>query len=61
MLRVAMAYVPSRAATEEAVQETWIAVMRGIDRFEGRASLKTWIVLTALSQAEPSAGRPPRR
>jgi len=43
MVRVAMAYVPSRATAEEVVQETWIAVMRGIDRFEGRASLKTWI------------------
>jgi RNA polymerase sigma-70 factor, ECF subfamily len=43
LLRVAMAYVPSRAVAEEAVQETWIAVMRGIDRFEGRSSLKTWI------------------
>ena len=35
MIRVAMAYVPSRAAAEEVVQETWIAVMRGIDGFEG--------------------------
>ena len=43
MVRVAMAYVPSRAAAEEVVQETWIAVIRGIDGFEGRASLKTWI------------------
>jgi RNA polymerase sigma-70 factor (ECF subfamily) len=43
LLRVAMSYVPSRAVAEEAVQETWIAVMRGIDRFEGRSSLKTWI------------------
>jgi RNA polymerase sigma-70 factor, ECF subfamily len=43
LLRVAMAYVPSRAVAEEAVQETWIAVMRGIDGFEGRSSLKTWI------------------
>ena len=38
-----MAYVPSRAIAEEAVQETWVAVIRGIDRFEGRSSLKTWI------------------
>ena len=38
--RVAMAYVPSRAVAEETVQETWIAVMRGIDCFEGRSSLK---------------------
>jgi RNA polymerase sigma-70 factor, ECF subfamily len=43
MVRVAMAYVPTRAAAEEAVQETWIAVMRGIQRFEARSSLKTWI------------------
>jgi RNA polymerase sigma-70 factor, ECF subfamily len=43
MIRVAMAYVPTRAAAEETVQETWIAVMRGIDGFEGRSSLKTWI------------------
>jgi RNA polymerase sigma-70 factor (ECF subfamily) len=43
MVRVAMAYVPSPAAAEDAVQETWIAVMRGVDRFEGRSSLKTWI------------------
>ncbi len=43
MIRVAMAYMPTRAAAEEVVQETWIAVLRGIDGFEGRASLKTWI------------------
>jgi RNA polymerase sigma-70 factor (ECF subfamily) len=43
MIRVAMAYVPSRAVAEEVVQETWIGVMRGIDAFEGRSSLKTWI------------------
>ena len=43
MVRVAQTYVPSRAVAEEVVQETWIAVMRGIDGFEGRSSLKTWI------------------
>ena len=43
MIRVALAYVPSRAAAEEAVQEAWIAIMRGIDGFESRSSLKTWI------------------
>jgi RNA polymerase sigma-70 factor, ECF subfamily len=43
MVRVAMAYVPTRAAAEEAVQETWIAVVRSIQSFEGRSSLKTWI------------------
>jgi RNA polymerase sigma-70 factor (ECF subfamily) len=51
MIRLAMVYVPSRAAAEEVVQETWIAVMRGIDGFEGRASLKTWVfrILTNLA------------
>jgi RNA polymerase sigma-70 factor (ECF subfamily) len=43
MVRVALAHVPSRAVAEEVVQEAWIAVVRGIDRFEARSSLKTWI------------------
>jgi RNA polymerase sigma-70 factor, ECF subfamily len=43
LLRVARMYVPSAAVAEEVVQETWIAVLTGIDRFEGRSSLKTWI------------------
>src|SRR5919197_2826196 len=43
LLRVAMSHVPSRAVAEEVVQETWIGVLRGIDRFQGRSSLKTWI------------------
>ena len=43
LLRVAMFYVPNRAVAEEVVQETWIGVLQGICRFEGRSSLKTWI------------------
>jgi RNA polymerase sigma-70 factor, ECF subfamily len=57
MIRVAMAYVPGRAAAEEAVQETWIAVMRGIDGFEGRASLKTWIFRILTNVAMRSGAR----
>ena len=57
MIRVAMAYVPSRAAAEEVVQETWIAVMRGIDRFEGRSSLKTWIFRILTNVAMRSGAR----
>jgi RNA polymerase sigma-70 factor (ECF subfamily) len=43
LVRVAMAHVSSRAVAEEVVQETWLGVIRGLDRFEGRSSLKTWI------------------
>lgn len=43
MLRVARLYVPSPAVAEEVVQETWLAVVTGVERFEGRSSLKTWI------------------
>jgi RNA polymerase sigma-70 factor (ECF subfamily) len=43
MLRVARMYVSSRAVAEEVVQDAWIGVLRGIDRFESRSSLKTWI------------------
>jgi len=57
MVRVAMAYVPSRAAAEEVVQETWISVMRGIDRFEGRSSLKTWIFRILTNVAMRVGGR----
>ena len=57
MIRVAMAYVPSRAAAEEAVQETWIAVMRGITGFEGRSSLKTWIFHVLTNVALRSGAR----
>jgi RNA polymerase sigma-70 factor, ECF subfamily len=41
--RTALMYVPSRAVADEVVQETWLGVVKGIDRFEGRSSLKTWI------------------
>ena len=43
MLRLARSYVSTDASAEEVVQDTWIAVMQGIDRFEGRSSLRTWV------------------
>jgi RNA polymerase sigma-70 factor (ECF subfamily) len=44
MLAVARGYVRTRAIAEEVVQEAWVGVLNGIDRFEGRSSLKTWIM-----------------
>lgn len=44
MLHVARMYVPSHAVAEEVVQEAWLGVLQGIDRFEGRSSLRTWIL-----------------
>src|SRR3954467_2983390 len=43
LLRVALLYVSTRASAEEVVQDTWLAVIGQLDRFEGRSSLKTWI------------------
>ena len=43
MVRVSLLYVSSRAVAEEVVQDTWLSVLRSIDRFEGRSSLRTWI------------------
>ena len=43
LVRLAQQYVPSRAVADEVVQETWLAVIEGIDRFEQRSSLKTWL------------------
>ena len=57
LLRAAMAYVPSRAVAEEVVQETWMVVMRGIDGFEGRSSLKTWIFRILTNLALKGGGR----
>jgi RNA polymerase sigma-70 factor (ECF subfamily) len=44
MLRVALMHVRSRAVAEEVVQEAWLGVLKGLDRFEGRSTLKTWIL-----------------
>jgi len=43
MLLLARTFVSTEASAEEVVQDTWLAVIRGIDRFEGRSSLRTWV------------------
>lgn len=57
LVRVARIYVSSAAVAEEVVQETWIAVLKGIDRFEGRSSLKTWIFRILTNIAKTRAQR----
>jgi RNA polymerase sigma-70 factor (ECF subfamily) len=60
MLRTAMIYVGSRARAEEVVQETWLAVLGGIDRFDSRSSLKTWIFRILINRAKTSGTRDAR-
>jgi RNA polymerase sigma-70 factor, ECF subfamily len=57
MLRLAMLFVPSEAIAEEVVQETWMGVLHGLDRFEGRSSLKTWIFRILTNRAKTRAQR----
>jgi RNA polymerase sigma-70 factor, ECF subfamily len=57
MLRVAQMYVRDRATAEEVVQETWLAVLNGIDRFEGRSSLKTWLFRILTNRAKTRGER----
>jgi RNA polymerase sigma-70 factor (ECF subfamily) len=51
LLRVAQGYVSNPTAAEEAVQDTWIGVLRGLPSFEGRSSLRTWIFRILVNQA----------
>jgi RNA polymerase sigma-70 factor, ECF subfamily len=51
LLRIARLHVSSMSVAEEVVQETWLAVMKGIDRFDGRSSLKTWCVRILVNHA----------
>jgi RNA polymerase sigma-70 factor, ECF subfamily len=52
MLRLAATFVPSAAIAEEVVQDTWVAVLRGIDRFDGRASFRTRLLAILVNRAK---------
>jgi RNA polymerase sigma-70 factor, ECF subfamily len=57
MKRIARGYVASEAVAEEIVQETWIAIVTGIDRFESRSALGTWIFSILTNQAKAHCKR----
>jgi RNA polymerase sigma-70 factor (ECF subfamily) len=60
MLSVALRYVKSRAVAEEVVQEAWLGVLKGLERFEGRSSLKTWILHIVMNIAKTRGAREAR-
>jgi RNA polymerase sigma-70 factor (ECF subfamily) len=60
LLRLAMSYVATREQAEDAVAETWLGVLKGIDRFEGRSSLKTWIFRILVNRAKTKGVREQR-
>jgi len=57
MLRLAMLHLGDRAVAEEVVQEAWLGVLRQLDRFEGRSSLKTWVLRIVSNRAQSRAVR----
>ena len=61
LLRLAQSFVPNRAVAEEVVQDTWLGVLRGIDRFEGRSSLKTWLFRILVNRARTTGARERRQ
>jgi RNA polymerase sigma-70 factor (ECF subfamily) len=57
LVRLARVYVSDAAVAEEVAQETWIAVLRGLDRFEGRSSFKTWLFRILTNRAKTRGQR----
>jgi RNA polymerase sigma-70 factor (ECF subfamily) len=60
LVRLACLYVGDTATAEEVVQETWLGALRGLDRFEGRSSLKTWLFHILSNRAKTRATRDDR-
>lgn len=57
MIRLAMAYVPSRAVAEEVAQDAWLAMVQGLSGFRGQSSLKTWLFGILLNRAKTKGHR----
>jgi RNA polymerase sigma-70 factor (ECF subfamily) len=60
MRRVAASFVRTAAATDEVVQETWLALVHGLDRFEERSSLQTWLFRILVNRARTAGVREAR-
>ena len=60
MHRVALTFVRSSAVADEVVQEAWLGALRGLDRFEGRSALKTWLLRIVANIARTHAVREAR-
>lgn len=60
MVRIAQAYVPSRTVAEEVVQEAWVAMLRGLDRFERRSTVRSWLFSILIRRAR-TVGQRERR
>ncbi|MGD0852707.1 MAG: RNA polymerase sigma factor [Acidimicrobiales bacterium] len=54
LVKIARYYVASAATAEDVAQDTWIAVLKGIERFEGRSSFKTWLLRICVNRARTS-------
>jgi RNA polymerase sigma-70 factor, ECF subfamily len=60
MIAIAATYVRTRAVAEEVVQDAWLGVVKGLDRFEGRSSLRTWILSILINTARGRGAREAR-
>lgn len=60
LTRLALVYCGSLAVAEEVVQDAWLGVLRGLERFEGRSSFKTWLFRILVNRARTRAAREAR-